>query len=126
MNKHETALLQVYRSLKHEGRVALRDYADFLQQRYADEPVARTPEKIARPQQETVIAALKRLSATYPMINKDTMLHETSGLMAQHLLQGREAVAVIDELEVMFLRQYDALSANSGQEEDQQEDDSNA
>jgi hypothetical protein len=44
------------------------------------------------------------------MLNKDTMLHETSGLVAQHLLQGRAAVEVIDDLEVVFQRQYEMHS----------------
>ena len=124
MNKQEKALLQAYRSLSREGRVALRDYADFLLQRYAAEvPVPETPQTIARPEQESVIAAIKRLSATYSMLNKDTMLHETSGLMAQHLLQGREAVAVIDELEILFLRQYDALSAQAEEHGQEHHDD---
>jgi len=45
------------------------------------------------------------------MLNKDTMLHETSGLVAQHLIQGRAAREVIDELEAIFRRHFDDLQA---------------
>ena len=41
------------------------------------------------------------------------MLHETSALMAAHVLQGREASAVIDELEALFATRYEALRAPS-------------
>ncbi|WP_455218259.1 hypothetical protein [Kaarinaea lacus] len=114
MNKRETALLKVFRSLTREAQDNLSDYAEFLLQRYGVEtelPVQ--PLDIPRPQSETVIAAIKRLSQTYPMLNKDNMLHETSGLMAQHLLQGRDAVEVIDELEAIFLRQYNSQLQNN-------------
>jgi hypothetical protein len=34
------------------------------------------------------------------------MLNETSGLMTEHLMQGRPAPEVIDELEALFRRHY--------------------
>jgi len=64
------------------------------------------PESIERPQQETVIAAIKRLKKTYYMLDTDTMLNQTSALMRQHILKGREASAVIDELQSIFHDQY--------------------
>ena len=64
------------------------------------------------PTEESVIAAVKRLSATYPMLNKDSMLHETSALVAQHLIHGRHATEVIDELEMIFLQRYQSLQSD--------------
>lgn len=67
------------------------------------------PEPIPRPEQETVMQALKRLSATYPMLNRKKLLDSTSTLVMQHLVTGRERIEVIDELEVVFRREYENL-----------------
>jgi hypothetical protein len=42
-----------------------------------------------RPSQESVVAAIKRLSKTYEMLDRGPMLNETSALMSAHVLQGR-------------------------------------
>lgn len=113
MNKQEKQLLEAFRKLPKEAQLNLLDYADFLCIRYpAAEPVQERQD-IPRPAQETVIAAVKRLSQTYPMLNKDKLLHETSGLVSEHLLQGREAAAVIDDLENMFRRHYAELKSHT-------------
>ena len=61
--------------------------------------------------QESVVQAVKRLSETYPMLDKGKMLGETADLVAQHIVQGRDAAEVIDELERVFRRFYDELMA---------------
>ncbi len=43
------------------------------------------------------------------MLDKDKILTETSSLMTQHVVQGRDVVEVIDELELVFERHYDAF-----------------
>lgn len=94
-----------------EARRNLLDFAQFLAERYpTDTATVQQPLSIPRPPEESVIAAVKRLSATYPMLNKDTMLHETSALVAQHLIQGRQASEVIDELELIFLQRFQSLA----------------
>lgn len=110
MNKSEKKLLNLYRDLPKSARGSLLDFAAFLAERYPPQiEVPKEPLEIPRPTEESVIAAVKRLSATYPMLNKDTMLHETSALMAQHLVQGRDAMEVIDELEDLFHQGYQSL-----------------
>ena len=118
MNKSEKKLLNLYRDLPQAARSNLLDFAAFLAERYPPQiPVAQEPLQIPRPAEESVIAAVKRLSATYPMLNKDTMLHETSALVAQHLVQGRAAMEVIDELEEIFQQRYQSLQQDeSGQD----------
>ncbi len=69
--------------------------------------VEEEPLVIPRPKEERVVAAIKRLSAAFPMIKKDTMLNETASLMTAHMIQGRAAVEVIDELEVLFQVRYE-------------------
>jgi hypothetical protein len=96
--------------LDADHQQAIVDYANFLVQRYkTDSSVARDlkPESIERPGQETVIAAIKRLKKTYYMLDTDSMLSQTSALMGQHILKGREASDVIDELQSIFQTQYE-------------------
>lgn len=44
------------------------------------------------------------------MLNKDKLLHETTSLVTEHMMKGRDANEVIDELEAVFERHYLALS----------------
>ena len=53
-----------------------------------------------------MVKAIKRLSTTYFMLERTQMLDETSSLMMSHVLQGRDAESVIDELEVLFEKHY--------------------
>ena len=66
------------------------------------------PEPIPRPEGESVIKAMRRLTATYYMLDRGKLLNEASSLMAQHVMQGREADEVIDELETVFWSHYQA------------------
>ncbi len=65
------------------------------------------PVDIPRPETETIIGAVKRLSETYPMLSKDKMLHETADLVGQSLMGTRDTAEVIDELEQVFRRYYE-------------------
>ncbi len=67
------------------------------------------PESIPRPDNEKVVAAVKRLSKTYFMLDKKKMLGVTSDLVTQHIVQGRDASTVIDELEDVFQQYYRRL-----------------
>ncbi len=103
-------LLQLYQQLSETDRGALTAFAEFLAARDASavgEATPVEPLEIPRPADESVIAAIRRLSRTYHMLDKGAVLHETSGLMSAHILQGRVAAEVIDELEALFLRHYE-------------------
>lgn len=105
----ESRLRRILRRLPPTQQETLVSFAEFLAERHPPEdeeaPVPE-PEAIPRPQEETVVKAMKRLSATYPMLDKSRLLNETSALMSQHVMQGRPAQEVIDELEILFSRQY--------------------
>ncbi len=106
----EKRLAELFEQLPASERKSLLDYAEFLASRC--EPVAAPSlelKPIPRPQEESVVAALKRLRETYHMLDHAKMLHEASGLMAQHLIQGRPAPEVIDELEEMFRQYFEKL-----------------
>jgi hypothetical protein len=108
----EKRLRELFQQLNERDRETLLRFADFLAASAAAEnPMTEfpDPELIERPEQENVVKAIKRLTATYPMINKDKLLHQTSDLMASHLINGRSAAEVIDDLEQLFASQYQLL-----------------
>ncbi len=110
MTADERRLLRLFRAMSPERRVGLLDYADFLLAREQPE-AASTPSRpldIPRPERESVVKAIKRLRATYPMLDRAKLLHETSALMTQHLVHGRPAAEIIDELEQLFRQHYQA------------------
>jgi predicted ATPase len=110
MAADDKRLLEIFAALGPESRRTLLDFAEYLQSRQGIEfTPTPEPERIPRPEQETVVGAIKRLSQSYPMIDKAKILHRTSALMAQHLMQGRGAVEVIDELETVFEEHYQAI-----------------
>jgi hypothetical protein len=105
----ERRLTRLYRALGPADRHTLLAFAEFLAHegaRAVDHAPEAAPEHEPRPEGETVIAAIRRLGRTYSMLDRDTLLHETSALMSAHVLHGREAAEVIDELERLFERRY--------------------
>jgi hypothetical protein len=123
MSEIQEQLLECLRALSPEEQRSLLAFARFLARHGADFPhlpavpamVERKPEPIPeprpieRPESEKVVAAIKRLSQTYFMLDKTRMLGHTSGLMTQHIMVGRDAREVIDELEALFRKEYEAL-----------------
>ena len=113
LNKKQRQLLQFFSRLDNQRQQQLLDFAEFLTEKkmpaaVKPEPL-RQPLDIPRPQQESVVAAIKRLSKTYSMLNKDEILHETSDLMMAHVIRGQSAESVIDELEVLFSSHYEKI-----------------
>lgn len=110
-------LAEIYSSLDDEARRSLIDYAEFLASRTQSKQVVDTePKHLPRPEEESVIAAIKRLSDVYHMLDRSKMLHETSALMSEHVMQGRDAVEVIDDLEILFSKHYEKQFGNGLEE----------
>lgn len=110
MKRDEKDLLKHFRALSPEQQETLIAFAEFLAARSAEAPREYgEPVAIPRPTDERVVQAIKRLRLTYPMIDHSKMLHELSDFMTQHLVMGKPAAEVIDELEVVFRRHYDQL-----------------
>ena len=137
MTDQQQALLDFYQDLSAEDQHSLLRFAEFLASgTVAHEPAADNveavdadsspgeppakestipkPEIIERPEEERVVEALKRLSATYPMLEKKTLLNKASELVAQHIMFGKPAVVVINEIEEMFAETYDKFVEDSG------------
>lgn len=107
-NGPDRRLRKLFRELSEADQKTLLDFAEFLAGRGRTEEDEELPEPlvIPRPESESVVKAIKRLSESYFMLDKDHMINETSALMAQHIMQGRDAAEVIDELEAVFSRHY--------------------
>ncbi len=118
-------LQKMFESLNPAGKSMLLDFAEFLSEKYtnnqqedgadvhADPPLPAEPLKIHRPEKESVVKAIKRLSKTYPMIEKSNMLTATSTLMTEHLMKGQEATTIIDQLEELFKSEYEKYMTES-------------
>lgn len=105
-------LQAIYKALDKADRKSLLDFAEFLISREVVEEADKAipePNHEARPDKESVVQAIKRLSRVYHMIDRATLLNETSNLMTQHVMQGRAAVEVIDDLEALFAERYHKL-----------------
>jgi hypothetical protein len=112
MTTSEQQRLQlIFKQLPSEQQQTLLAFAEFLQSRVTVVPPTATaplePILKPRPADESVIAAIKRLSQSYPMLDKAVLLNKTSLLMSEYMLRGRNKNEVIDELEAVFLRHYE-------------------
>jgi hypothetical protein len=108
--EEERQLTRIFRSLGREDRGALLRFAAFLaangEAGGEEQQPLLEPEHLPRPAKESVVGAIKRLSYSYHMLDRSAMLNDTSTLMAAHVLNGRPAREVIDELEALFARYY--------------------
>lgn len=111
-------LIKVFAALNDQDKAALMAFAEFLKTRAAEtEPEAADPppepKSIPRPRKESVVGAIKRLSETYYMLDRSTLLNETSSLMTSHVMRGREAVTVINDLETLFAKQFEEFISSA-------------
>jgi hypothetical protein len=114
LSSAQRRLLALFSELDAQNQESLIAFAEFLASRVSDDDAPEQavftpvePAPIPRPNKESVVKAIQRLSSSYHMLQRDKMLDETSSLMMAHVLQGRSAVSVIDELERLFERHYE-------------------
>lgn len=113
-------LRKLFESLSEADQATLMSFAEFLAQKSVKEEISlvlEAPKDIPRPEEESVVKAIKRLTVTYPMINPEGLLDQTSSLMTAHVLQGRAATEVIDELEALFAERYQAMKLTTSKNE---------
>ena len=112
MNTSSKELTDIFEYLPEQDQQTLLNFAEFLKSR-APIPQSITTIgdalNIPRPEEETVIAAIRRLTETYPMIERSSMFSDTSDLMMQHTMTGRSAIDVIDEMEALFERRLQEM-----------------
>lgn len=112
--KSASELAELYDSLNEQARQSLSDYAGYLAA--TTTPVVKEilpPAEISRPEEETVVGAIKRLKATYHMVESMSVFSKASSLMTEHMINGRDAMEVIDEMEVLFEQAYRDLTDES-------------
>ena len=118
MKAIEKKLLHFYRNMLDEDQHALLRYAEFLSVKKREQQSEQQtevnveidkPELTSPKENESVVGALKRLSESYPMLDKAKMLDQTSILMSDHLVRGRSKEDVIKEFESLFEAQYKKL-----------------
>jgi hypothetical protein len=115
MKSTEKKLLKYFSQLTDAQQRTLLQFAEFLATKSDDDYSGLEKKEIPppvlkeRPAEESVVGAIKRLTASYPMLEKDKLFNETSILMTKHVMQGHAADLVIDELELLFQRHYEAL-----------------
>lgn len=96
-------LAEIFDYLAEKDQQTLFEFAEFLKSR-APEPdsAVKEPLGIPRPDEESVVSAIKRLKQNYPMLQQKELLHEVSSHMMAHMMQGKSAIDVINELEGLF------------------------
>lgn len=103
----EGRLLGAWRRLDADRRVALLEFAEFLAAR------AKVPRSAhvstLRPEGESVVHAVRRLNGSYPMLDRGPLVRPVGDLLSEHLVDGRAAVAVIDDLEALYAAAYAAF-----------------
>lgn len=114
MSDARQRLQACYAALDRDGRRALLEFAEFLLTRHPRPASPAQPLDLPRPDDESVIAALKRLRATYPMLDSAPLLDAATTLVTAHVLHGRGAGEVIDELEALFGRAYAERADDDG------------
>lgn len=117
MKLAEKKLLASFKRLETSEQETLLAFAEFLSQHNVadDLPVAK-PQIIERPESESVVAAIKRLSASYPMLEKPELLNKASAIMTKHVMQGQEVRLAVDELEILFTTYYEEMIEGSNKD----------
>ena len=122
----EKRLTDIVQRLPAAQAAALLEFAEFLLIRHGSTGGGATssvtaveipaPLDIPRPAEESVVKAVKRLRATYPMLDARKLLNQTSDLMTQHVMQRRDKIEVIEELEILFRTHYEKLAGNNNKD----------
>lgn len=112
LSTDQRKLLKLFSGMGQQDRSSLVAFAEFLAGRQSAADTAEAlppaaPTVIPRPEQETVVGAIKRLSRSYHMLERSALLTETASLMTAHVMHGRQAKEVIDDLESLFARYYE-------------------
>ncbi len=117
MSNSKKKLLRYFSQLTEQDQSSLLSYAEFLASKENSQALSNSalsePLEIPRPETESVIKAIKRLTATYPMLDKSVLLNEISTHMTQHIIHGKSAESVIDDLESEFQNQYQQWQAKT-------------
>ena len=117
---------EIYQALAPQDQHSLLAFAQFLLVRegrlseglgefVGSSPVTPveipTPLDIPRPESEPVIAAVRRLRETYPMLDRQKLFNDTADVVSMGMMGLRPPIESIDRLEEIFLLSYQKLVA---------------
>ena len=107
------SLSELATGLPDEALQTLLEFAEFLAQKHpaGDKVPDLEIVPIERPPGESVIAAIRRLAKTYPMLDRDVLFQQTSQAMSDHVLREVTDSESIDRLEEVFRKEYETLLA---------------
>ena len=98
----EAELVEFVRAMGPDDRRTLLEFARFLASRAnRAAPAARVD--LPWPRTETVVQAVKRLNASYPTLERKRLVARVGVLLSSHMVDGRDAATVIDELEELYV-----------------------
>jgi len=116
MTENEKRILAAFERLSEDQQRQVVDYAEFLGNRAGGEaegtsPAAspaepESPQPVEKDPEEGPVQAIKRLRATYPMLDPSKLLDETTTIMSRRYLQDKPEGEVIEEIEETFERHY--------------------
>lgn len=95
-------LSELAEGLSAEDRRTLLEFARFLASR-GGRSAGAARVGLPRPAVETVVQAVKRLNASYPALERKRLVTRVGALLSSHMVEGREASSVIDELEALYI-----------------------
>ena len=98
----QAELIELAGVLGADDRRTLLEFARFLALR-RPRPEAATRVAVPRPRNETVVQAVKRLNASYPGLERKRLVTRVGVLLSSHMVDGRDAASVIDELEALYV-----------------------
>ncbi len=109
-HKRSQRMQKLFAELDDTHQQSVLEYVEFLHDRgHVRKQEIGVPEPIPRPENETVVGAIKRLKASYHMIESMSVFSDASALMTEHMINGRDAAEVIDEMETLFENAYQKL-----------------
>ena len=111
--KNRRRLLEILDRLPPEKVELVTDFAQFLFEHYGTGTQSTKPLSITPPPDESVVDAIKRMRATYPMLDPANLLQHCAELMTQHIMSGRDRQQIISELESLFQQQYQTLTSKN-------------
>jgi hypothetical protein len=96
-------LIDLASRLAADDRRTLLEFARFLATRRG-RAASESRVDLPRPANETVVQAVKRLNASYPMLERRRLVTQVGVLLSSHMVEGRDAASVIDELEALYVK----------------------
>jgi hypothetical protein len=101
---YRTRLVMLLESLDETGRRTLVEHAEFLVSRR--EVQAHPPSVAPRPTGDNVVQAIRRLNGSYPGLRRAALMQPVGELLSQHMVDGRAAEEVIEDLEALYARAH--------------------